>query len=277
MSSSVARVAIVVVALAFVTAVVVAQPMSMPKPPAAKPAKPAAVKSAKPVALKPAKPPAVKPAVAPKPAPAGWQFQSASKAPYYCGLLIGVTLSGVGPTEKVEFRWVDQSQKKGWAAWSAPELGEMKYVVALPDQPGKYYLKASAGGKGKVYMHLFAVQELAAKGPAGPAGPAGEAGPPGPAGATGAAGPQGEAGPAGPAGPAGAAGPAGPPGVPADMTAVDALKGLIQGQQDQIGKLQTTVASQQEMIDAMRAAVVDLWKQVFKQRAIDPKLAGPTH
>jgi uncharacterized coiled-coil protein SlyX len=65
------------------------------------------------------------------------------------------------------------------------------------------------------------------------------------------------------------------------MTAVDALKALIQGQQDQITKLQATVGSQQDTIDALRAAVNDLWKQAFKKRAIDPRLApataAPTH
>ncbi len=270
MKSLVLRVAIVVVALAFVTAIVAAQPLSMPKPGAKPVAKPAAKLAAKPAA----KPLAAKPAVGVMPAAAVWQFQSASKAPYYCGVLIGVTLTGVGPAEKVEFRWVDQSQKKGWPAWSAPEMGELKYAVALPEEPGKYYLKASVAGKGKVYMHLFAVEELAGKaGPAGPAGSAGEAGPPGPAGP---AGPAGEAGAPGPAGTVGPEGPEGPVGKPADMGAVDALKALIQGQQDQITRLQGTVASQQDTIDALKAAVNDLWKQVFKKRAIDPKLAPAT-
>ena len=270
MKSSVLRLAIVVVALAFVTAIVVAQPLSMPK------AKPAPKPVLKPLVVKPG---AVKP-IGVKPAPVlglpgTWNYVSTSKAPYFCGLLIGVTLSGVGPMDKVDFRWVDQAQTKGWPAWSAPELGQAKFAVALPDEPGKYYLKASVAGKGKVFMHLFNVMEFPAKGAPGPAG---EAGPAGPAGQAGPAGPAGEPGPAGAAGPAGAVGPV---GKPADMAAVDALKALIQGQQDQITKLQGTVASQQDTIDALKAATNDLWKQVFKKRAIDPKLApatiAPTH
>jgi hypothetical protein len=201
---------------------------------------------------------------------AGWSIASVVEGPYYSGAVAYVRLAGVAEGTAVQFKWVPAAGGRGVLALSGGAGPD--YAVQLPETAGSYKLRCVVGKVAHDWRTPLDVAEKPVPVVTGPQGPQGKDGAPGAPGPAGPAGPQGPQGDKGDPGPAGAAGPAGV----ANMADVEALMDrTLQQQQRTIKDQQALIGQQQDTIDALRAAYVELWKKAFPKKPLDPKLAPP--